>query len=284
MPTPDTGQFKGAVDRFEFCPVFFEKDLSEKDTLYRPPTGTQNPRLSQALSSLPGNYGCTLDWTKAAIDPMFAIQELFTFHAASEVQYVNMLEEFVTDQISRAESRPAETDMGSILHFDYTRSILIRHGAHIQNLLGSLDTCLKGWKQRGALTRCCDEDLSSTIRIDLGYISTRIQNIITLCEAGRSTIMSNASSEEAKRSKEEAALVTELTKATNRLTFIFLPISFLTSVFGMNFRQLGQGTLSIWLWVAIALPLLATCIAIVESGSYLKTTLRRCLRLLSGQS
>lgn len=282
IPTPDTDQYKGAVDRFEFCPIFFEKDLSEKPHLFRSPTGTQNPRLKQALSSLPGNYGYTLDWTKAAIDPVFAIQEIFTFHAASELQYVNMLEDFVTHQISRAESKQAETDMSSILHFDYARSILVRHDACIQNLLGSVDTCLKSWKQRATQIQCCDEELRSTLRIDLDYISTRTPNIIKLCEAGRSTIMSNASIEEAKRSNEQAVLVTGLTKATNRLTFVFLPISFLTSVFGMNFRQLGQGTLSIWLWVAIALPLLAICVILVESGSYVKTALRRCLRYLSG--
>ena len=66
--------------------------------------------------------------------------------------------------------------------------------------------------------------------------------------------------------------MTELTKATNRLTFIFLLISFPTSVLGMNFRQLGQGTLSIWLWVA---PLLAGRVVLVESESQLNTLLRR---------
>lgn len=284
IPTPDVDRFKGAVDRFEFCPVFFEKDLFEKPHVSRPTSHTQSLRSRQALSSLPGHYGHTLDWTKAAVDPLFAIQELFTFHAASELQYVNMLEQFARDQISRAELKQAETDMSSILHFDYARSILIRHEAHIQNLLGSLDTCMESWNQQATQTQCCYEELMSTLRIDLNYLSTRIQSMITLCEAGRSTIMSNAAIEETKRSNEQAVLVTGLTKATNRLTFIFLPISFLTSVFGMNFRQLGQGTLSIWLWVAMALPLLASCIILVESGSYLKTILRRCLRCLIGEN
>lgn len=284
IPTPNTDKFKGAVDRFEFCPVFFEKDLFEQPNLSRPPSITQSPSLKQALSSLAGSYGHTLDWTKAALDPMFAIEELFTFHAASELQYLNMLEQFATDLISRAESHKGGITMKSILHFDYARSILIRHDAHIQDLLGSLARCLKGWKQRATEVDCCDEELISTLRTDLDYLSTRIRNIITLCEAGRSTIMSNASIEEAKHSNEQAVLVTGLTKATNRLTFIFLPISFLTSVFGMNFRQLGQGTLSIWLWVAIALPLLAICILLVESGSQLKAILRRSLKYVVGKA
>ena len=284
VPTPDTDQFKGAANRFEFCPVFFEKDLSEKPHLFRPPTDTQQSHVRQALSALPGNYGHTLDWKKAALDPMLAIEELFTFHAASELQYLNMLEQFVTDQINRAEADQTKVTIKSILHFDYAKSILIRHGAHIQNLLGSLDMCLKIWNQQPTQTYRCDEGVRSKLRTDLDYLSTRIQNLITLCEAGRSTIRSNASIEEAKRSNEQAVLVTELTKATNRLTFIFLPISFLTSVFGMNFRQLGQGTLSIWLWVAIVLPLLAACVVLVESGGQLKAILERGFERLKGKS
>ena len=283
VPTPDTDRFKGADDRFEFCPVFFERDLCETPRPVQPQINTQNPRLRQALAALPGGYGHTLDWTKAALEPIFAIQELFAFYAASELQYLNMLEKFITDEIRQAESQQAEVLMKPILHFDYAKSILIRHGSHVQDVLGSLDMCLKSWKQQTSQIHPCNEELRSTLRADLNYLSTRVQNTITLCEAGRSTILSNASIEEAKRSNEQAVLVTSLTKATNRLTFIFLPISFLTSVFGMNFRQLGQGTLSIWLWVAIALPLLAGCIILVESGNQLKTHLRRCIGYLSSQ-
>lgn len=158
-----------------------------------------------------------------------------------------MLKQFVTDEISRAESNQGGTDMRSSLHFDYARSIPTRHEAHIRNLLSSLDTCRKVWKQRARQTPCCDEELRSTLRIDLDYLSTHIQNICTLCNAGQPTIMSNASIEKAKRPNEPAVLVTGLTKATIHLIFIFLPISSLASVFRMNFRRLRQGTLSIWL-------------------------------------
>ena len=126
------------------------------------------------------------------------------------------------------------------LLFDYAGSNLIRHGAHIQDHLGSLETCLKDWEQRTSLSRCCDEELRLKIQNDLDYLSTRVQNVTTFYKAGRSTIMSNASIEEAKvkRSNEQAVLVIDLTKATNRLTLIVLPISFLTSPFRMDSRRL----------------------------------------------
>lgn len=284
LPVPATDHFKGAIDRLDFCPVFFEKDLSEKPGASQPQAGIHNPRLKQPLSSLPANYGNTIDWTKAALDPLFAVQELFTFHAASELQYLNMLEQFVSDHISQAESTQAETDIGSMLHFDYARSILVRHDAHVQSLLSSLNKGLKGWKKPASEAQPHDEDLQAILQTDLGYLSTRIQNVISLCEAGRSTVKSKASIEETKRSSEQAVLVTELTKATNRLTFIFLPISFVTSAFGMNVKQFGQGPLSIWLWVAITLPLLAACIVLVERGSYLRNSLVHCVKRFKEKS
>ena len=274
IPEANSDHLKGAVDRLDFCPIFFEKDLSEKPTA--PPmagTDSQTARVNQPLSSLPGNYGYTIDWRKAAAHPLSTIQELFTFHAASEVQYLNMLEQFITEQITYAENMSGQTEIGSILHFDYAKSILVRHDAHIQSILCSLQSNIQDWKEAAPQTQSLDGDLLSTLQTDLEYLSTRIHNIIKLCEAGRSTIMSNTSIEEDKRSDEQAALVANLTKATTRLTFIFLPISFVTSVFGMNFRQFGQGTLSIWLWVAITLPLLVLCIILVERGGYLKESL-----------
>ena len=272
LPAPITDEFRGAKDRLEFCPVFFEKDL----TMDHCPVESRipNARLKQPLASLPGNYGCTMDWSKASKNPFHAIEEFLTFYAASEVQYINMLEHFIEEQISYAESAQMKTNINSILHFDYAKSVLIRHEAGQQNLRRSLDNGLGDWKLTSYDGKVLDEGELTTLKPDLDYLSIRIRNAIALCEAGRSTIMSNKSIEETQQSNEQAALVTQLTKATNRLTFIFLPLSFVTSVFGMNFVQFGQGSLSIWWWVAITLPLLGASIVLVERGSSLKSGLK----------
>lgn len=131
LPVPTTEGFKGPPDRFEFCPVFFEKELLEVLPSNRPTNGIQDPRSRQPLSSLPGRYGHTVDWLKAASDPLSAIEELFTFYTVSELQHLNMLERLIMEHISEAEATQVGTDIGSILHFDYTKSILIRYNAHI---------------------------------------------------------------------------------------------------------------------------------------------------------
>jgi len=56
------------------------------------------------------------------------------------------------------------------------------------------------------------------------------------------------------------------------VTMIFLPISFLTGYFGMNFTWLENQLDSFWMWLllAVALPILlvAGCIALLASGGY----------------
>jgi Mg2+ and Co2+ transporter CorA len=56
---------------------------------------------------------------------------------------------------------------------------------------------------------------------------------------------------ESQRAIEQAAGVAKLT----RLAFFYIPLSFTTSFFGMNFVQFGTGELSIWLWFAVSIPI-----------------------------
>ncbi|CAL8581396.1 hypothetical protein XPA_007091 [Xanthoria parietina] len=272
IPAPKTKHFAAIADRLEFCPVFFENALLANAPSCQFPGEHSNhgARSKQPLSSLPGKYGCTLDWAQAAANPLSAIQEVFTFHAAAELQYLNMLDKLINEQMSETESAQEEADISSILDFDYAKSILLRHHAHLQDLLEKLEIEFTRWNRSRPENQAISQELLGTLKTDLVYLSNRLLSAISLCEAGRSAVMSNVSVQESQRSSREATLVAGLTKATHRLTFIFLPLSLLTSVFGMNFRQLGQGTLSIWLWVSIALPLLAVCIVMVERRSYLR--------------
>ena len=272
IPAPKTKHFAAIADRLEFCPVFFENALLANAPSCQFPGEHSNhgARSKQPLSSLPGKYGCTLDWAQAAANPLSAIQEVFTFHAAAELQYLNMLDKLINEQMSETESAQEEADISSILDFDYAKSILLRHHAHLQDLLEKLEIEFTRWNRSRPENQAISQELLGTLKTDLVYLSNRLLSAISLCEAGRSAVMSNVSVQESQGSSREATLVAGLTKATHRLTFIFLPLSLLTSVFGMNFRQLGQGTLSIWLWVSIALPLLAVCIVMVERRSYLR--------------
>ena len=110
-----------------------------------------------------------------------------------ELQYLNLLDNFISDQIGLAESQQAKTDLGSMLHFDYARSILLRHDNHIQSLLSWLDKGLKEWNKSACVGHAHSEDVPAVLWADLAYLSGRIQSLIALCETGRSTLKSQAS-------------------------------------------------------------------------------------------
>ena len=64
----------------------------------------------------------------------------------------------------------------------------------------------------------------------------------------------------------ESRKATRQTEGLARLTFLaflFLPLSFTTSFFGMNFQELGaQNNLSIWAWVVVSVPLFIFALAL----------------------
>jgi Mg2+ and Co2+ transporter CorA len=161
-------------------------------------------------------------------------------------------------------------NMEDVPDFDYCKTVLFKFAAHLHDLYKHLDP----ETTNGPIKVGPDDDdrkaMLTLVRQDLAYLLEEANTLIELCDAGRSMVLSSFSLMESKRAAQEARLVTALTKATNRVTFIFLPISFVTSVFGMNFNQFGQGALSIWLWVEVTLPLLIVSVVIVEYGSKIR--------------
>ena len=49
-----------------------------------------------------------------------------------------------------------------------------------------------------------------------------------------------------------------------KLGLLFFPTQLIAALFGMNFRQFGQGNLSVWLYFAVTVPLLVALWALME--------------------
>lgn len=70
-------------------------------------------------------------------------------------------------------------------------------------------------------------------------------------------ITNRAMLKEARKSVDQAETVTKLTY----LAFFFLPLSFTASLFGMNFKQFGTGSLNIWVMFVVLVPIMGvSCI------------------------
>jgi len=95
---------------------------------------------------------------------------------------------------------------------------------------------------------------ANTLLRDFEHLLLKTENLSKRCEKGMSVIMNNANIAESKRAISQAEKVGKLTL----LAFFYVPLSFTTSFFGMNFRQFSSGpTLGIWLWFAVSVPVLA---------------------------
>jgi Mg2+ and Co2+ transporter CorA len=275
---PNTPRFRKLCRTVDFCPVFFDQEIRTGDM----PSITTNsgsviPRTTQPLAVLPSRYGETLDWDQVRSDPLTILQELFQFQSSAASQYLNMLRDLTTE-ISARTPPTGETlpSMDDILHFEYTKSVLERWHSHFETLAKSLDHDMLKSQTQAQAQASRRAKVYKSLGEDLNYLADEAEDLIKMCDSGKSTIMSSFTVYESRQATKDANLVTQLTKATNRITFIFLPISFVTSVFGMNFKQFGQGPLSITLWLAVALPLLGICIFLTERSSWM-TFCRRIL-------
>jgi hypothetical protein len=285
IPVPKTEEFVSLASELRFCPVFFENDLAQQKTSESIPQTKDEASepLKQPLILLNSQYGATIDWSSSGVDsPLFALVELLSFDAAAVSQYLNMLEDVLLDVSSRCQYPSYEhTKLETLLHYDYVKTAAVRLSHNLKETIVFMEHPSASWCSN--VSEESDSAWQTTalaLNGDFAHLLSRTNALVKLCEDGKSTLIGNASIQEAKRSAEEARLVTELTKATNRLTFIFLPISFVTSVFGMNFKQFGQGQLSIWVWAVITVPLLVISMALVERGRMISDRLRRMMHKL----
>jgi len=278
IPVPSTEGFSTVSSELAFCPVFFESELTERGPQENANATFPASPSKQPLTLLSSNYGATIDWVGCPDpSPLFVLQELLAFEAASALQYINMLEQVLSDHLGGSKFPSYEhTKLETILHFDYAKIALTRLHQHFAEVISSLSR--PSLRRHSAPSSAGSDDQSgllSSLQDDLRYLVSRTERLLSICDTGKSTLMSNASIQDSRRSAEESKLVSKLTKATNRITFIFLPISYITAVFGMNFVQFGQGTLSIWIWAVITVPLLIISVIVVERGGWIMNRLSR---------
>ena len=210
----------------------------------------------QSAILLPTQYGSTIDKETIQKDPLYVLGELFSLAAHSESQFLNLVHVHVTTEV-----RAFDVDSGrSMNNLRYHKNLLDEHIERISETVRFL--CMGGgssWKSTEPQPQIAKESLKS-LKYEFEYLLTKAKNLANLCVEGSNTIMQKASLEESRKGLSQAAVVGRLTL----LAFIFLPLSFATSLFGMNFREFGSGQLSIWVFAATLIPLLAIslCVAL----------------------
>lgn len=214
-------------------------------------------KTSQGLSLLHLDYGLNLDQVLASKDPFYALTDLLTLTALSENQFLNMLDSVVSTDLDA--DKLAQHHDPALSNLLYNSQVLDRH---ITSIKDSLELIRSNGSTVWPQDRVDPYMLQSahaarhSLAIDFEHLLSRCLALSEKCHKGMQIVMNNTMILESERAIEQTERVHKLTL----LAFIFIPLSFTASFFGMNFSQFGQGTLSIWLWVATSVPVFAISI------------------------
>ncbi|KAL9111738.1 MAG: hypothetical protein Q9227_003797 [Pyrenula ochraceoflavens] len=204
--------------------------------------------FQQSRSLLNENYGKTLDKATMSSDAFYSINDLFSFAAFAEVQFLNLVESVLARETGLAVlSRPP-----SLATLIFHKELLELHARQLRENITSLRT--RGgsaWPKstntdQGKVAR----DAASLLLEDYEHLLSRCLELSALCDRGMADFNHKAALSESTRANVMAESVARLTRIATLLSLIYVPLSFTTSIFGMNFQELGQGTLKIWVWFA----------------------------------
>jgi hypothetical protein len=169
--------------------------------------------------------------------------------AASWNQLLNYLEADI-DNCQRVKPKKFQ---GGLAQLQYNISLIKNfQGAISDNRNTADDKGSAGWpwpeKSHSSEEWLRMEKIRKDLLRDYDELSVRCQSLLRRCEAASGLLINRISIEEARRSVDQAELVSRFT----RLAFVFIPLSFVASVFGMNVSEIQGNFPSIWTFFLVA--------------------------------
>jgi len=208
--------------------------------------------ILQNTALLPFELDTFLDDKCAAIDPYYALTNIFRHSAFSTMQVVNLLQYQVDREMGVMEVESQRSI--SLENLQFFETMLSRHIRYIKDTI----RILKGPEEQFSSGRESDNpivaSMAASVLQDYKALLYEASALSERCTKGMNIIMNRAVVAESRKAIEQT---NEMKKLTLLATF-FIPLSFTASFFGMNFKELGQGggkPLSIWIWVVVSIPL-----------------------------
>lgn len=215
-----------------------------------PSTQNENDSYPQSIGHLHEKYGRHLKTAIMSYDAFYALNELFEFSAAS----VDQLLELFEDNIRMDLHHPVSTRLSELL---ILKVFMDDYRSYVKDILEIV--CARGnskWpratepKQREKADRAADQLENRYKRL-----LRRCEYLAEHCESSISIMMSL----EAHSQTEKAMTQTDRLGKLSVLAYIYIPITFAATFYGMNFKELGS-QLSIWSFFVMAVPLLVISI------------------------
>ncbi|KAK8131605.1 hypothetical protein PG984_008043 [Apiospora sp. TS-2023a] len=202
----------------------------------------------QSASILFDEYDQDLDISQASVDPLYALSPIFRFTLFSEMALLDTLELNIRSELTHsaviAQDSPTESNLL------YNQQILRRQIDSLKEVVGFVERFRKRAAYQSVMNSTDSksaEEIDSLLE-DFRAALHLAEALRKECSQGIEIVAHNATIRESQKAFAEARSVTKLTK----LALVFVPLSFTTSAFGMNLRELGdENAPSIWVWSII---------------------------------
>ncbi|KAK1675753.1 hypothetical protein BDP55DRAFT_715438 [Colletotrichum godetiae] len=204
-------------------------------------------------------FDTLLDSEAMVEDTYYSLSEIFRFSVASEAQFLDKLQHLLEEDMQPAVLAETNSDkrmtMWNLVH---NKQILDRHVQNLEEICEFLEAKdSNNWstaRSEGGLKKAC----MANRLIERDYQKMRRRAIKLSEDYWQSTTMlANAAMiDDSQRTISQGEIVRKL----STLGFFFLPLTFSTSIFGMNLQELNEGShskLGVWLGIAAASLLLA---------------------------
>ncbi|KAK3377009.1 hypothetical protein B0T24DRAFT_665847 [Lasiosphaeria ovina] len=242
-------------------------------------------RAAQNISQLPFQYGSCLDRDLARHDALYALSELFRFAASAELQFLSLLQKRIEREVSFVGAKGVDLQGGGsdsvvLLNLKYLKTQLTSHAQSLAETTARIlrnrrspdwprvfdaaaaaaggfrgDDDDGGGGGNGNVSPPAAVEMAEKTAVlllaDFEYLLQRADALARECEHGMTTLANSSVLQESRRSADLAMTVQKLTI----ISTIFIPLSFVSSVWGMNFQELGSGNQPIWMLSATAVPI-----------------------------
>lgn len=241
-------------------------------------SATSNRMISEGPHLLQLRYGSGIDKTLAVQDPFYALTDVLNFIAQSEHQFLNLMDSISHDSITKPDYSDPQLGLRDVVH---NKSILERHVRYIKECISLVQS--RGgpdWNPSPEQISKKATVAAQKLSADFEFLLKCAQRLVSSYNDHIQIIMRQATIRESCSAIQQAETIQRLTW----LAFLFLPLSFVTSFYGMNLVEFGVGTKHLRQWFATALPILLFSLVFLYAVSNYSEIFSRMRSRLSTQS
>ncbi|CAD6584200.1 MAG: hypothetical protein ASARMPRED_001626 [Alectoria sarmentosa] len=202
------------------------------------------------------------------------IHPLLKIAAATELNFLGLIEARLEDELEPSVLAGRKFNLSTLLH---TKKSLNRRTYGLSSNIRFIQSYQDlDWPKAANESSKDMRKIVEELQIDFKDLLALTHALVERCNESISLIQAVVTVRQADRAMEESQSLKRLTV----LAFFFVPLSFTTSIFGMNLRNFSdQNSLSIWIWIVVAVP-----VALISSLLWFPTTLTVLHRRLNKQA